>query len=281
VEYSPGENDRDIHPGDAALGIFDRVNNYLLLLYALACFFMYFSIMGLLILSEHHILSLIVPGIIAFIIPMILLSRRFSLSFREEYRVEMPDLTTTALVLIIAAGTILPVDAILSFVKRRYPPDADYISFLLSFKPKGILALITTGIGLVIVTPFGEELLFRGFVQRIFQRNMQRYLAVMLASIIFGLCHFSLIHLPALIPLGMLLGYLFYRTGNIIYPVIVHAGYNLVSLWRLYELPDTAPEVAEIEYPSIPWTIASIVAIALCIRLIERRRSGSAPQPDG
>ena len=199
MEYTPEQNEHDDTADGPSVGIFDRVNNYLLLFYAIACFFMYFSISGLLIIRGNIILSLILPGIIAFIIPLILLSRRFSLSFRKEYRVGTPDPLTTVLVLIVAGGSILPVDAVSTFFEKMHPPDADYINFILSIKPKGLLALLATGFGTVVITPFGEELLFRGFVQRIFQRNMHGSLAVALASIIFGLCHFSVPLLPGII----------------------------------------------------------------------------------
>jgi membrane protease YdiL (CAAX protease family) len=273
VEYLPDQNQHDQGAEEPAPGIFDRVNNYLLLLYAVACFFMYFSVTGLLIIRGNLILSLILPGIIAFVIPMILLSRRFSLSFRREYRVGSPDIATTALVLIVAGGSILPVDAISSYFERMHPPNADYINFLLSIKPKGLLALIATGLGTVIITPFGEELLFRGFVQRIFQRNMQGYLAVTLASIIFGLCHFSVALLPGVILLGALFGYLFYRTGNLLYPVIAHALYNLVSLIRLNEMPESAIEAAEISSPPLPWTAISLFALCSGIYFLERHHA--------
>lgn len=269
----PNQNENDQSPEEPAPGIFDRVNNYLLLLYAVACFFMYFSVSGILIIRGNLILSLILPGIIAFVIPMILLSRRFSLSFRREYRVEMPDLATTVLVLIVAGGSILPVDAISSYFERMHPPDADYINFLLSIKPKGVLALIATGFGTVIITPFGEELLFRGFVQRIFQRNMQGYLAVTLASIIFGLCHFSVALLPGVVLLGAMFGYLFYRTGNLLYPVFAHAVYNLVSLIRLHEMPESVIEAAEISSPSVFWTVISIFALLGGIYFLERHHA--------
>ncbi|HUV37100.1 MAG TPA: type II CAAX endopeptidase family protein [Patescibacteria group bacterium] len=279
MEYLPEQNECDQDPGGPALGIFDRVNNYLLLIYAVACFFMYFSISGLLILRGSIILSLIVPGIIAFIIPMILLSRRFSLSFRREYRVEIPDPLTAALVLVVAGGSILPVDAIASYFERMHPPDADYINFLLSIKPKGVFALIATGFGTVIVTPLGEELLFRGFVQRIFQRNMRGYLAVTLASVIFALCHFSIALLPGVIILGALFGYIFYRTGNLLYPVFAHALYNLVSLIRLHAMSESAIEAAEISSPSVVWTVISALALLAGIYLLERRHTGEEPAP--
>jgi membrane protease YdiL (CAAX protease family) len=270
MEHESEGGPLDQEPGAPEFGIFERVNNYLLLLYAVACFLMYISLWGLLVLRDWYIPALIAPTILALIVPMFLLSRRFSLSFTREYRLGTPRLVMSALALIVAGCSILPVDALSSFLERRRPPDADYITFLLSIKPKGIPALIATAFGTVIATPFGEELLFRGFIQRIFQRNMHRQVAVVLAAVVFSLCHSSLTLLPGAFILGIVLGYLFYRTGNLIYPTMAHALYNLVSLIRLHAMPESAIKAAEIELPPASWTILSVAGLVVSVVLIER-----------
>ncbi|MCK4235653.1 MAG: CPBP family intramembrane metalloprotease [Candidatus Krumholzibacteria bacterium] len=263
----------ETEPQAPAPGIFGRVNNYLLLFYSLACFLMYYSVSGLLILQGWLILSLSLPGIVAFIMPLFVLSRRFSLKFTEEYTLNVPDKATAALALLISFSAILPVDTLSGLLERKWPPDVDYISFLLSIKPKGLLAFIAVAVGTVVIAPLSEELIFRGFIQRIFQRNMRGVLAVVLAGLIFGVCHFVPSVIPGVAFLGILLGYLFLRTGNLIYPVIAHGGYNLVSLLRLHLTPEDAIKAGEVPAPPIMWTLASILALIAGIILIERRHS--------
>jgi len=255
-------------------GIFERVNNYYLLIYALACFLMYYSVSGLLILGGQVVLSFIIPGVISFVVPLFVLSRRFSLSFTGEYRLRAPTVPAAALVLLVSGSAILPVDAVSSFVETRWPPEADYINFLLSIKPKGILGLVAIASGTVVVSPFCEELLFRGFIQRIFQRNMTGTLAVLLSSAIFALCHFSVAMLPGIFLLGIVLGLFFLRTGNLAYPVLGHALFNLVALARLHMASEEALRSTEIAAPSMAWTSLSLVVLVLSIYTFMRLPHG-------
>ena len=154
---------------------------------------------------------------------------------------------------------------------RRRPPDPEYIKFLVSIKPKGVFSLLAVGAGTVIVGPATEELLFRGFVQRIFHRNMEGWLAVLLGGIIFGIAHFSPTLLPGATFVGIVFGYLFYRTGNLVYPVLGHAVYNLSSLLRLEGASVADLEQAGGALPSPLWTVVSLAGLAAALLVIERR----------
>ncbi|WP_101294210.1 CPBP family intramembrane glutamic endopeptidase [Halegenticoccus soli] len=82
-----------------------------------------------------------------------------------------------------------------------------------------------------------EELLFRGVVQGLLRRAFGAASAIALASAVFGLVHvFGVTGTPgqrlvyALVAalLGVVLGLLYERTGNIALPALVHGGYNAV-----------------------------------------------------
>jgi membrane protease YdiL (CAAX protease family) len=275
VEQQHDNFDQEVEPQPPQFGIFDRINNYILLIYALACFMMYYSISGLLYLKGLFLLSLSLPGVVAFVLPLFFLTKRFSLAFMEEYRLASPDTSTAAIALLIAGSAILPVDALSSVLERKWPPEAEYINFLLAIKPKGMLHFVGVAAGTVVIAPVGEELIFRGFIQRIFQRNMRGTLAVVLASIIFGLAHFSMAILPGVTFLGLVFGYLFYRTKNLIYPVFTHALYNLVSLLRLHFTSEIEIQSAAAGPVSVGWALLSLFALALGIVLLERHYARS------
>ncbi len=255
---------------DASLGIFERLNNYLLLLYAGACLLMYFSLFGLLYMIGAITLSLSIPGLLAIIFPLFVLSRRFSLRFADEYRIGVPSLETMVLSLLISAGMILPIEALSTFVERRWTPDADYINFLIAIKPKGLLSLAAVGVGIVVVTPIAEELLFRGVIQRIFVRNMKTPAALLLASLLFALCHFDLPSVPAIAILGLLYGYLFLVTGNLFYPIMGHALFNLFSLVRLYNIVESDLQAITPRYPTLWLTVLSLAVVIACVRRLRR-----------
>lgn len=262
-------------PEDHAFSLFERVNNYLLLLYACACLLMNFSLAGLLYIRGNIVLSLMLPGILAVILPLFVLSRRFSLNFFEEYRLEAPDTRTAALSLLVCGAAIIPIETLTGYLERSWPPEADYINFLLAIKPKGAASFITLALGLVVVAPVVEELLFRGFVQRIFQRNMVKVLAVALAAIVFGLSHFNLFILPGVAAIGALFGYLFVRTGNLIYPIMGHSLFNLVSFVRLHLTPAEEISASEASATGTGWIIISAAVLAVGIGLLEQAGSSA------
>ena len=99
-----------------------------------------------------------------------------------------------------------------------------------------------------ILAGVGEELLFRGVVQEALMAWGADVPGFLLASVIFGLCHFIT---PAYFWLatgmGLYLGGLYVWTGNLLVPIIVHGLYDFVILsyyWFRYR-PDPSPSANE------------------------------------
>jgi membrane protease YdiL (CAAX protease family) len=81
-----------------------------------------------------------------------------------------------------------------------------------------------------ILAPFVEELIFRGFIFNAFLRYFPVPVAIVLSALCFGGAHFSP---SALLPLaggGLVLAYVYYRTGVLTASMIAHAGFNLFSI---------------------------------------------------
>lgn len=87
----------------------------------------------------------------------------------------------------------------------------------------------------LLLAPFAEELFFRGVVQDLLKKRVKGGLyalsyANILASAVFAACHFpfwgyfhsALVFIPSLA-----FGFMYDRSGRLIYPVILHALYNL------------------------------------------------------
>lgn len=266
----PDQGGPAVDPTGSSPGIFDSINNYLLLVYAFACLLMNYSLAGLFYFENMIVLSLALPGIFSILVPFYFLSRRSMLGFAREFSFARPDLKTSGLVLAVIVAAILPVEAFSSVFERMWSPDADYTSFILSIKPKGPASFLLVAIGIVLVAAVTEELLFRGFIQRIFQRNMSGPLAVVLAGILFSLSHFNPPVIPGVAALGILFGYLFYRTGNLWYPIAGHAIYNFVMLVRLNETAEEEIVAAKIVPPDMKWTLVSLAVLVPALWLLHR-----------
>ena len=262
MEHETKQPDPESEPH---LGIFERLNNYLLLIYAGACLLMYFTLSTLLYAMGAHVLSLFLPGLVAIVFPLFMLSRRLSLRFGDEYRLWGPAVGAAALSLLASAALVIPVETLSAFIERRWPPGAEYINFLIAIKPKGLLSYALAGAGLVVITPVAEELIFRGIIQRVLMRNIPHRPALIFSALLFALCHFDLPSIPAITALGLLYGYLFLATGNLLYPILGHALFNLYSFVRLARLSESDLRSLEPGYPPA-WLLAlSLALLAVCL----------------
>ena len=259
------EQKKELEPG-----LFGRMNNWFLLIYAFACFLMASSLIGILYLNGNVVLSVILPGIFGYILPLAIITRRYGLSFTGEFRILVPDATTTALVILIAAAAIYPVDALSWLFRRGRQVDSDYINILLAFKPKGGWHFIGMAVGLGLITPLGEELLYRGTVQAIFHRNMTATAAIFISAIVFALSHGVTYLIPGVTLLGIILAYVFYRTGSLTYTVIIHAIFNLFSLYRLNNISEDTIRDFEWSPPDAGWLVVSAVMLLAMLVVFNR-----------
>ncbi|HEY4441349.1 MAG TPA: type II CAAX endopeptidase family protein [Candidatus Elarobacter sp.] len=85
----------------------------------------------------------------------------------------------------------------------------------------------------VVIAPFVEELVFRGFIFNAFLRYTGPAVAIVLSGLLFGVAHGDPHSLPAMLPLaagGMVLAWFYYRTGSLAVTMIAHGTFNLVSV---------------------------------------------------
>jgi len=92
--------------------------------------------------------------------------------------------------------------------------------------------VIALWIGAALIAPVAEELFFRGILQSaLVNLTQNRPAAIVLASAAFGAVHTSQPDaIAALVFLGLLLGYVYERTGALVAPIAVHAAFNLKTL---------------------------------------------------
>jgi len=90
-------------------------------------------------------------------------------------------------------------------------------------------------VGAFVFAPIGEEIFFRGIIQTGMHRGSNprwgsmrhRWIAIIATATLFGMMHLSTPHqIPALIVLGIILGYLYERTGSLLVPILVHMLFN-------------------------------------------------------
>ncbi len=119
---------------------------------------------------------------------------------------------------------------------------------------------------------FGEEILFRGLIQRTLATRMHVCAAVILAAAVFGLVHLDPVHAPAAFVLGLYLGTVGAVGGNVWAPVLCHSVNNLVAVAGGLGA-SLVSEIGTTGSAGI-WAIASGLALALAWWLT---RQGALP----
>ena len=98
----------------------------------------------------------------------------------------------------------------------------------------GLLEKVGVAIGVVLVAPVAEELLFRGALLRGLLRKWSPVVAVNGAALAFALVHVigdpgTGYYLPAFLLLGLVSGWRAVATGRIGQSICLHAGFNLLA----------------------------------------------------
>lgn len=82
----------------------------------------------------------------------------------------------------------------------------------------------------IIYAPILEEIIFRKILFGNLLRKWGVAIAYVGSALVFGLIHFDFPHILTYFGIGIVLAFLYHRTGRIIVPMIAHAGMNLVVL---------------------------------------------------
>lgn len=85
-----------------------------------------------------------------------------------------------------------------------------------------------------ILAPIVEEVLFRGFLFAGLRKYLNLRVAVLASGALFGALHFQLYAFPVLFMLGVLLALLYYRTGSLLMPILMHFCINAIAIVAQY-----------------------------------------------
>lgn len=120
-----------------------------------------------------------------------------------------------------------------------------------------------------VLTAFGEELLFRGTLQRILNQNpVMHQWSIWIAAFIFSAVHLQFFGFVPRLLLGAFFGYILYSTGSIWPAIFAHAINNsivVISEWlnQQNDVPVIADNLFVVE-SGFPWTpIASLFLLIL------------------
>lgn len=114
--------------------------------------------------------------------------------------------------------------------------EAEIEQLTLRFMDMPHVGLLLLNLFMIAVLPaLGEELLFRGIIQRLFVRHgVNIHLAIWIAAILFSAIHLQFLSFLPRVLMGVMLGYLLVWSGNLWYPIIAHFANNAVAVLLYY-----------------------------------------------
>ena len=92
-----------------------------------------------------------------------------------------------------------------------------------------------------LLVPLAEELVFRGAILRsLLKWNSRPWVAILISAVLFSAAHMNPAQIPHTLLIGLLLGWLYYRTVSIVPGVVFHWVNNTVAyvLYNFYPNPD-------------------------------------------
>lgn len=87
---------------------------------------------------------------------------------------------------------------------------------------------------LAVLTPFAEELFFRGYVYSVLRHHWGLPAAMVGSALIFSAFHFYIIQALPIFVAGLLFAALYERTGSLLAPITAHATVNAIVVLLLF-----------------------------------------------
>lgn len=135
--------------------------------------------------------------------------------------------------------TIIPVLAIIMIIVliglrvfNYEPPETKAFEILYGAKGPKLLFVLTVLV--TIIGPVAEELFFRGFAYPVFRKKIGVRNAILLVSVVFAMLHMNIVSFFPILALGILLAYLYEKTGSMIPSITVHVIHNSAVIFFVY-----------------------------------------------
>lgn len=165
------------------------------------------------------------------------------------------------------------------WMRAKEDQAAGLTKFLTTFRtvPQLLMALFT----IAILPAIGEEVLFRGVLQRKFiVWTGSLHVGIWLAAALFSAIHLQFYGFIPRMLLGALFGYLYVWSGNLWVPILAHFvnnGFSVLMIF-LYQRRLTTIDVDSTE--SVPLTAALLGAVVSAVALVLFKRMNRRPMND-
>ena len=136
-------------------------------------------------------------------------------------------------------------------------------------------------LSIALIAPIAEEMLFRGGIEGfLLRRKIKPIIAILVSAIIFGVIHANPAQIFFATILGIIFGWMYYRTGSILPSVVGHVLNNTVSVSVMATSPieDMSKTTAETIGLTATWLLLiACIAIAILSFLYLNKKLPASP----
>ena len=190
---------------------------------------------------------------------------------RDKYKEVSRQVLLVSAVFVFAAMYVLNL-----LIEQAGIPNTMEDTFIeMSRNPLGLLSI-------ALLAPILEEMLFRGAIEgRLLRMWQNPWGAIIVSSLVFGVVHMNPAQIPFAFLLGVMFGWLYYRTGSLLPGIIGHVLNNSVAAVNMILYGDI-PLEKQVQDEAMMWTWAAIATVAFVLATLWlNRRLGNKPMPVG
>ena len=154
-----------------------------------------------------------------------------------------------------------------------FPEDAERIERIYGAMCKGVLGMLAG----TILAPICEEILCRGIILRsMLKMRWHPWVAIPMSGLIFAVMHGTTFQTISILPFGIIIGWLYWRTKSLYPGIVMHIVNNAIA-FGLMQLPESSDDDTE-EVSMIVYIIMFAIGIALIAYGLNWYRKKTQPQ---
>ena len=176
---------------------------------------------------------------------------------RDRYKVISWQVLCISAVFVMAATYVLNV-----VIEQVGVPNTMEETFIaMSNNPFGFLDI-------ALLAPVLEELLFRGTIEeRLLRRWTNPWIGIVVSSLIFGIIHMNPAQIPFAFLIGLMFGWLYYRTGSLLPGIVGHVLNNSIAAVNMILYGQTTIE-EQMEDVRMMWLWAAVAVAGTILTAI-------------
>lgn len=185
---------------------------------------------------NHSLIMTFIVQILS-IISMIYLSSINFFRFSKRIIKQIPAIFYFYLALIPSSMLLAMLSGMIAKI-FQYPIEPMPLIEIMASGKLSNFAYILLGIEAVVFAPIFEELLFRGVIFACLRKKFSFTFSALVSAMIFSFVHEHYLSFLPIVLLAITFSYLYEKTKNLLYPIILHAIYNGFSLLSVTLLKD-------------------------------------------